>query len=644
MSARPSPPPERRRAAVFAAAFLALSLAGCGSGEKASPADDDATLRITHGPILGRLGNDHIGVWVRTSKPGPFRVFYGTAPDQMLTSFPGETRQENDNSGWVQIDNLTSNTKYYYQVSTGPAPSPDDVEHSGHFHTLPSVPDVVDDVYNPDGLFNFAFEFGCGNNQMTGSGSPFQAELPTYRTMRRELIHDDRRNSVDFAILNGDWLYEEQRDLTAEQWAELHRSEAGRIPRVLEVMPSIAGVWANYKLYLERGKAMAEFHRYVPSYFTFDDHEILNDAYGAGEIGRRDRRAVFRDIGVEAWYDYLGWSNEVEKPQPIVFGRAEVKAGDDILTDNRARFSELKLSDAASLHVHWGTQDAGLLDGVSDTDGGDPNAGVYEVVEIVNDDQLRVRPPFRADGELSYSIGRRSYWRKRLGNAEFLFLDTRTFREMHDVRNRLADKSMLGQRQKDWLIYDMKASLADMFFVVSSVNLTIPHVGGTNDPGRPPENKDDAWTAFLKERNELIDFWSSLGKPVFVLTGDLHNSFAIQISPNVWELASGPHNSGNHPATSEGGRPPNGRYDSFGRPVDIRWSTYISPETPNELRNRVVYTVVQVNNVFRNDRPGERPVWVPYPRPQIVFQFHDGVTGDLLYAESIVTDRAPQRK
>ena len=629
---------------MMAAFLLALGLAGCGgSGDPPGESQAAAAVRITHGPMLGRRGSDHVGVWGRTSKAGAFKVFYGTAPDRMLSSIPGETSFENDNTGWVLLEDLESNTKYYYQVSTGPAPA-DDPQHSGHFQTLPSVPDVVDDQYNPQGLFNFAFEFACGNNQNTGSGSPFKSELPAYRTMRRQLIRDNGPNTIDFAILNGDWLYEEQREFSAEQWIERHGSGAGRIPHALEIMPAIAGVWENYKLYLDRGVAMADFHRFVPSYYTFDDHETLNDAYGAGEVGRRDRRAVFRDIGVQAWYDYLGWSNEIDKPQPILFGRATVEAGGDVLTDNRARFDDFDLADAGTLHVHWGTPDAGLMTGPSDVEGGDPNAGVYEIVEKLNDDQLRVRPPFQAAGELSYSIGRRSYWKKRVGNAEIIFLDTRTHRQMHDVNNRQAPRSMLGERQKEWLKYDMKSSLADVFFVVSSVNLTIPHVGGTNDPGKPPENKDDAWTAFLQEREELIALWSSLGKPVFVLTGDLHNSFAIRITDNVWEFAAGPHNSGNHPATSEGGRPPNGPYDSFGREVDIRWSTYISPETPNELRNRVVYAVAQVNNVFRNDRPGGRPVWVPYPRPQVVFQYYDGVTGDLLYAESIVADRGANRK
>ena len=241
---------------------------------------------------------------------------------------------------------------------------------------------------------------------------------------------------------------------------------------------------------------------------------------------------------------------------------------------------------------------------------------------------LRVRRRFR--------IGKRSYWRKRISNVDMYFLDTRTYREMHDVNDRNKDVSMLGAAQKEWLTLEMKTSNAAMFFVVSSVNFTIPHVGGTGSAPGQPANKDDAWTVFLKEREELIEFWESLGKPVFVLTGDLHNSFAIQVSDNVWEFASGPHNSVNHPASSEGGRPANGPYDSFGREVDIKWSTYLLNEVPNEMRNRVIYTVVRVNNVFRNEiQPGVNR-WVAYPNPQAVFQYYDGITGELLYAQSVV--------
>ena len=91
------------------------------------------------------------------------------------------------------------------------------------------------------------------------------------------------------------------------------------MPPLIRYAPTIVGVWENYKVYLERGKNLAAWHREIPSFFTFDDHEILNDVWGAGSTGLRDRRAIFRDIGVEAWYDYLGWSNPVKHHPGYLF-------------------------------------------------------------------------------------------------------------------------------------------------------------------------------------------------------------------------------------------------------------------------------------------------------------------------------------
>ena len=153
-------------------------------------------------------------------------------------------------------------------------------------------------------------------------------------------------------------------------------------------------------------------------------------------------------------------------------------------------------------------------------------------------------------------------------------------------------------------------------------------------------NKDDAWTVFLDEREQLIRFWDSLGKPVFVLTGDLHNSFVIKITDRVWEFAAGPHNSGNHSADEEGNRPANGRYNSRGRDCEIRWSSYFLNDIPRKHLRYPFYCVVQVNNVFDNPLSPDQSRWVAFPRPQVVIQYFDGLTGELRYAEAVL---APEK-
>ena len=581
-------------------------------------------VRVSHGPILGRVSSDGIGIWARTNRSGRFRVRYGTEANKLDRASPSvSTEVEHDNTGWIHITGLNPGTRYHYQVVAGEAKE----GPGGTFRTLPTAEKYRDPELNPRGLFNFDFEFACGNNQDIAHG--IGPSLPTFATMNRRIADE-----IDFAILNGDWMYEELREYPPEKWFAQVGVAKGQAPPVVKHAPTIVGVWENYKLYLSRGKNLADWHRRVPSFFTFDDHEILNDVWGAGTPGLRDRRAVFRDIGVQAWYDYLGWSNPVSFTQGIRMGRASLEAGSDVLTDPRADFSNLDLDQAATLHVHWGGPTAGINDNDLDGVGGDPNAGVYEIARVLGKDRLKIRPTPKRAGEVTYSIGRRSYYRFSIANCDFFLLDTRTHREMHDTRH--PDKpglSMLGKRQKQWLMEGMKQSDADFCFVVSSVNFMVPHVGGGKVRAT---NKDDAWTVFFDEREQLIRFWDSLDKPVFVLTGDLHNSFAIKITDRVWEFASGPHNSANHLAKDEGGRPANGRFKYGPRACDIRWSTYFPSDVPRESLRHPSYCVVRVNNAFNAPVDLEKERWIAFPKPQVIFRYFDGRTGKLRYSETIV--------
>ncbi len=597
------------------AALAALSFAASCAGVPGS-----GPVSVTHGPILGRLGAREIGVWGRTSRPAALRVRYGEDPARLdRLSAPAPTVPERDLTGWVYLTDLRPDTRYHYRLALESAGALEDGP-GGTFRTLPDPALARDPEHNPRGLFNFAFEFACGNNQGVHSLGP---GLPAFATMLRSGLPE----RIHFSILNGDWLYEDARETPVAEWLRQTGLRAEQAPAV----PSLVGVWENYKLYLSRAPNLAEWHRRVPTFFTADDHEMLNDIVGTGTAGNRSRRAVFRDIGLKAWYDYLAWSNPVERPQEIRFGRARLRAGSDVLEDPAADFSDLDLVRASNLHVHWGTADARVDDAALDAKGGDPNAGVYDLVGVLGPRRLRIRPPARADGEASYSIGRRNWFRRRVSNGEFLFLDTRSHRDA-------PGRSMIGAAQKAWLKETMAASDADFFFVVSSVNLTIPHVGagGMNVAAA---DKDDAWTSFPEEREELLRSWEALGRPVFVLTGDLHNSFAVRITDRVWEFAAGPHNSRNHPASSEGGRPASGPFDSRGRACEIRWSTWFHDATPRDRRIRPVYAVVQVNNVFPNEMAGGRTVSVAFPRPQVVFRYHDGFTDELLYAEAIPAAR-----
>ena len=582
---------------------------------------------LTHGPILGRISDHGVGVWARTERPGSFAVRYGPSAGGMdTTTEPVHTRIEHDNAAWIHITGLKPDTRYDYELVLAGTIAP--TGRSGSFRTLPADEDYRHAELNPKGLFNFSFEFGCGNNQnLDDSVGP---GFPAMKTMLDQL-----RDEIHFAILNGDWLYESHRSYRPSQWAAQVDVALEDLPTVVQVAPTIVGVWENYKQFLSQSENLARWHRQIPSFFVYDDHEMLNDIWGAGSPGLRDRRAVFRDIGVRAWYDYLGWSNPTDFTQPVHFGEARLQAGSDVLTDPQADFGRLDLSQTINLHVHWGTDTAGVNDNALDGVGGDPNAGVYRIVEILGKNRLRIDPPADQDGRAAYSIGRRSYYHMRIANSDFFLTDTRGHREMHDIRT--PDKpglSMLGTGQREWLMEGIRKSDADFIFVLSSVNFMVPHVGGGGIVRT--SNKDDAWTVFLDEREKLIDFFDSQDKPVFVLTGDLHNSFVIRITDNVWEMASGPHNSTNHWVTDEGDRPANGSFKYGPREVDIRWSTSFRSDIPREYLLQPTFCVVQVNNVFNNPRSPEEKRWVAYPRPQVIFRYYDGRTGAFSYAESIL--------
>lgn len=562
-----------------------------------------------------------VHVWARTARAGGFRVQYGTSPEAMSsTSKLCPTEASHDNAAWLKLEGLQPGTRYYYKLEGTNSP-----ERGGTFLTLPSADTYRDAETNPKGLFNFSFQFGSCADQKVGGAKG--ATLPAYKTMRER-----HGSKVLFSIMNGDWVYEEKRDYPVAEWLKQCGLTPENTPAIAKLAPSITGVWENFKLYLERGKTLSAWHRDVPGYFTPDDHEILNDVTGTGTAGVKTQEAVFRDIALRGWYDYIAGSNPLATKQGIEFGEAKFEG--DILTDPSASFRKIDLAEASNVHVHWGGQLAGTPPGKKPPVG-NPNAGVYEIVAVLDDKRIRVKPGFAQAGSGAYSIGRQNYCSFRVGNVEVYLLDTRGTRDLGDFDNpRRGGPLMLGRKQHEWLKKSMKESDADFFFLASSVNLMIPHVGAPNSKD-PIAGKDDAWTAFLAEREELLAFWENLGKPVVVMTGDLHNSFAVKVSDRVWEFAAGPHNSQNHPAISEGSRPPNGMFDSRGRNCEIRWSSYIRNDVPARLRWWPIYAVAQINNVFPNPTPVGKTRWVAYPKPHVVIQYFDGVTGDLLYAEPV---------
>ncbi len=599
----------------------------------ASQLEPDIDIHVSHGPVLGRLTPDSIGVWVRTSKPARFHVRYGSSADTLDSrSDTVSSRLEYDNTAWTTLPGLRPATRYYYQVI---------VEENGRYETpvfefrTPPSADIRLGRHNPDGLFNFSFSATSCAKQ-----SPTQGQ----RGFLHSLMLGDTADEVDFHVVLGDWLYEQDRRLDPATWLGRSAPQGTAMPGLLQAAPSLAGAWQNYKTYYENDWSLAEWHARVPSLFLFDDHELLNNFQDATVPGHTGRDALFRDPSLRAWQDYLGWSNPVAEVPGIRFGRAAIDAGTGTLHDPDASFDELKANEEQTLHVLWGNLDAGhrdtdannrsALSAAIDSAGpADPNAMVYAIERVLDNHTLLLDPPPPRSGESAYSIGGAPYYfSKRLSNAELIGLDTRSRR-----RSSLNSDTptMLGEEQKRWFLKRIEDSTASIIFVLSSVSFTIPHVSNT-----PKGIDDQSWTGYAAERAELFQVFEDSGKTVILVTGDLHNAFSVKFNDRLWEFSAGPIGSLNRAIGEPDGSgvPPNGPYVSAGIDTTIRWSTHYFKDTPKQARRTPIYAIIGVNNVFDNADADGSARWMAYPRPQVSIRFYDAGTGSLKYAESVLVE------
>jgi len=565
------------------------------------------TAGLAHGPILGRPTATSVRVWVRTVRPGEFRIVYGERLPLSAKSdgVDGRTIAESDNTGYVDLVGLEPNTRYYYGVMIDGrlADTRMDFDHPWpSFRTLPDAESYRDEVNNPDGLFNVRFAIGhCGCQDPVKSGGQYGSPASFHR------IFHQHRDDVMFLFTNGDYIYEELRDGT------------------------IDGYRNNYKLYLTRGRSMSTLFRYLPNLFTFDDHEMDRETGGFTEVGLKKGPWLSRDLPLRAWGEYAGWAN-YDSPYraPIRFGTATVEKGGDVLTDPEADFASLDFHRVSSIHLHPKSK----------------NAGVYAPVEALSKSGLRVRPAFTADETCLYSIGTHHFFDWRIGNCHFFALDCRSERtQYHLSRQRDPKQVMLGPVQQKWLIDGVKNTDAQFVFIISSVPWVIPHTG--YHVGRSLDPKGDTFVMFLREREMLLDLFDSLDKPVLIFSGDVHNSFSIQITDNVWEFLCGPLNSAAHPIGTAGKPPFGGWYDSAGRKVKIKWVAGFPDNVHYTRLHGVYYAIVQVNNIFKSALPDEVGYqWIAYDSPQVVVHFYDGYTGKPVYAEgiSLVDLEAPPGK
>ena len=582
------------------------------------------TSGLTHGPMLGQPRPDSMSVWVRTSRPLPFKVIYSTSLplSQNTPGVQGQTTAATDHTGFVTLKNLKPNTRYYYGIitHTGLVDTRMEFDRSWpSFRTLPDATTQADPLNNPAGAFDLCFSIGCCMRQKAPTDAEkfgIYANPPSYLNLFKK-----HRNDIAFHIVNGDFTYEEVLDGTQ------------------------AGYAANYKLYLNRGRNLSNLFRYVPFLTMYDDHEVNSNLDGSGEVGLRDGNYLKRDPALNVWQQYAGWSND---PTPqrgkLWFGETSMKKGSNILFDPQADFTKLKPEQVSTIHIGPYIQN----DGKTKPQRGGANIGVYGLVKVIDKNRLQVTPAFRADSTGNYSIGTHHYFDRLMGNCHFFFLDTRgersKFQGEKNAHN--PDRFILGKTQREWFLKKAQASKAKFIFVISPDPWVIYHSGYHVKPENGTGSKGDGFCGYVHEREILINALDKIQKPVLIFTGDVHNSFTVQITDNVWEFLVGPMNSAGHPMGTAGLPPFGGWFDSEGRKVKIKWAGGFPDNVHYSRLRNTYYGVVQVNNILSTAKPeGVGYQHIAYDEPQVIVQFYNGYTGKLEYAEGISTlDSKPEGK
>lgn len=158
--------------------------------------------------------------------------------------------------------------------------------------------------------------------------------------------------------------------------------------------------------------------------------------------------------------------------------------------------------------------------------------------------------PWR-DGRAELLFYRRIRWGRHL---ELFLLDTRSYRDRNDRPDTdIEPKTMLGARQRQWLLDRVAASDATWKVIVSSVPLGIPT--GTGPNARDGWSDDGGNTGFEREAALLLDGMRAASPAgVIFLTADVHFATAFEYRPfvdapgfAVHEFVTGPLHAGIFP-------------------------------------------------------------------------------------------------
>ncbi|MBK7585708.1 MAG: alkaline phosphatase D family protein [Myxococcales bacterium] len=466
---------------------VAVTPLGCSSDDgggadpvkySSDPADQAAVY--PQGIASGDPKPDSVILWTRAlpkSGAGSVQVIYEIASDEAFTDIIAKGSVSADEAmDWtvrIKPTGLSAFTSYYYRFKAEKV-----ISITGRTKTAPAA--------DADVPVRFAF----------ASCQDFVGRY--YHSWTAFL---DQEDPVDFIVWLGDYIYETNGDPDFQTSTPDRQVE---IPDGLEIVTGVkaATTLADYRALYKQYRSDANLqraHAAFPFITIWDDHEFANDAWqdhatDFNEKKGEEKSTERRENSNQAWFEY--------QPADVTFD-ANKAFPDDLVIYRTLRYGkhvELFLTDQRSYR-----DDHCIPEGAGTTDkpAGAP-AGV---------------PTYSEAGKLdkNAALGSRNFCKKSGFDAIEAFVKP----------------TMLGAKQKQWLIDGMKGSNAtwkiwgnETQLLQMAVDLTLP--------GVPILFQGvwyltvDQWDGFRTERAEVLQALSGVENLV-VITGDIHAFYAGEL-------------------------------------------------------------------------------------------------------------------
>ncbi|MBL3656144.1 alkaline phosphatase D family protein [Fulvivirga sediminis] len=227
---------------------------------------------------------DRVVLWSRytpaTNETGKPAIILDVATDTdfktVVASETVEVDAGSDNTIYVDVSNLKSNTRYYYRFRNEMTAT---ISVIGQTKTLPAAGEVTQ--------INLAV-LSCSNYQ-SGLFNVYGAVA---------------QSEADVVVHLGDYIYEYPAGGygTSELTAQL-----GRRHEPTGEIIALDDYRTRYRQY-RRDPQLQEAHRLKPFICVWDDHEIANDAYTDGAENHQDNEGSFevrKSNAIQAWAEYL---------------------------------------------------------------------------------------------------------------------------------------------------------------------------------------------------------------------------------------------------------------------------------------------------------------------------------------------------